>query len=151
MKTIFAIVAALCVAGLAMEGALAQQAPLSTANALAPVPALIYQSPLAGFVPLKEPAASPASTWREVNRAVSSYDSMAATMDDMPGMAMPAGHEMTSMPMNHDKTSMPMKPATKSTTKPVPKSHDMTSMPMHQDMPMDMNMDGMPGMKKGMK
>lgn len=139
MKTFSAFAATLCVASFSAHIALAQSAPHSTDAPAAS--ALTYESPLAGFVPLKEPVVSPASTWRAVNRAVGSYDSMSATMDDMPGMAMPAGHDMKSMPMDHNMKSMPMK----QDKKPMPKAHDMKSMPMDHDM--KMNMDSMPGMK----
>ena len=93
---------------------------------------------------------------------------MSATMGDMPGMAMPAGHDMKSvgdntdnkvppksdgmksMPMKHD---MPMGHDMKNMSKDgdmksMPMKPAMKSMPMKKDMPM--NMDDMPGMK-GMK
>lgn len=150
MKTISAFAATLCVASFSVDMALAQSAPHSTDAPIAST--LTYASPLAGFVPLKEPVVSPASTWREVNRAVGSYDSMSATMGDMPGMAMPAGHDMKSMPMDHDMKSMPMKHDMKSMPmdhdmKSMPKKHDMKSMPMKHDMksmPMDHDMKSMP-------
>jgi hypothetical protein len=166
LKTVSAFAVTLCVASISIDMALAQPAPHSTDAPV--VSTLTYESPLAGYVPLKEPVVSPASTWRDVNRAVGTYDSMSATMDDMPGMAMPAGHDMNSMPMDHDMKSMPKKDDMKSMpmnhdmksmpmhhdmksmpmkhdTKPMPMKHDMKSMPLDHDMKMPM--DAMPGMK----
>lgn len=128
MKIITALAVTLCVASLAVDVAQAEPKARLPGDASAATPALAYQSALSGFVPLKEPTASPASTWRDVNRAVASYDSMAATMDDMPSMAMPATQDMKSMPM------------------PMPMKHDISKM-KNRPMPMD----AMPGMKKEMK
>jgi hypothetical protein len=164
LKKTIAVAITLCVSVLTVRAAIAQAAVPTAFDATTKAPALVYESPLAGFVPLSQTTVSPASTWREVNRAVGSYDSMSATMDDMPGMAgmagmaapaaagakpsMPMGHDVKSMPM---KSAMPMKKA-KSKKMDMPMKMDMPTkknMPMKMDMPM--NMDSMPGMSKEMK
>jgi hypothetical protein len=140
LKNLSAIALTFCVIALPVRVSFAQS-KTATPSPLAPTvaPAAVYESPFAGFVPLTEPTVSPASTWREVNKAVGSYDSMSATMDDMPGMAMPAGHDMKSM-LGTDKKAMPEGHDMKS----MPMGHDMKSMPMNHDMPMGHDMKAMP-------
>ena len=155
MKNLSAIALTFCVIALPVRVSFAQSKTATPSPLAATVaPAVVYESPFAGFVPLTEPTVSPASTWREVNKAVGSYDSMSATMDDMPGMAMPAGHDMQSMsmgtdkkamPEGHDMKSMPTKPAMPMghDMKSMPMGHDMKSMPMNHDMPMGHDMKNM--------
>ena len=133
MKTSYAIAAALIAASGAVQMAWAQPAD-STAtqanlnpnpkpfNAAAATPALTYQSPIDGFAPLREPAASPSQNWQAVNQAVGSYDSMAITFDAAPETA-PAPPSAATDPQ----------PAAK--PKPPPEAHQHGHMNMH--MPMD--------------
>ena len=142
MKILFVFAAALAVARLAVAANPAQ-APLSVQAQPDPTyatAALTYQSPLAGFVPLQEPTVSPSSIWRETNRAVGSYDSMTATMAEMP-----AEQQKPTNPTEPDKAIAPAKstitsPAIPQATKPPSKKHDMKSMPMDHAMPMHMEM-----------
>ena len=166
MKTMTSIAAALCVASVAINSAMSEPLEILPADPSIGTPGLIYQSPLSGFVPLDESTVSPALTWRAMNRAVGSYDSMAATMEAMPSKPMPEVQDMKSMPTMHD---MPMRGDMKN----MPKGRDMKSMPMMHDMPMQhdskampkghdmksmpmqmkkgMPMEGMPGMNREMK
>ena len=159
MKTIASIAAALCVASVAINSAMAEPLQILPADANVGTPALIYQSPLSGFVPLNESTVSPALNWRAVNRAVGSYDSMAATMEALPGKPMPDVQDMKSMtmmhdmPMQHDMKGMPKghdMPMTHD-SKSMSKGHDMKSMPMPMKKGMAMPMEGMPGMNREMK
>ena len=156
MRNLSAIAIALCVIALPARESFAQSsAAAPVANPANASPAVIYESPFANFVPLSEPNVSPASSWRELNQTVGSFDSMSATMDDMPGMPMPPGHDMNSMSMGADKKmksagegmkSMPMNPAapTGHDMTNMPKGHEMRTKPMAKDMPMGHDMKNMP-------
>ena len=162
MKNLSVIAITFCVISLPARMTFAQSTPATPSPVTVPASAAVtYESPFAGFIPLTEPTVSPASTWREVNKTVGSFDSMSATMDEMPGMVMPAGHDKKSMPNNnmmpmghdmkdmskgHDMKSMPMNHdmPIKHDMKSMPKGHDMGSMPMNHDMPMGHDMKSMP-------
>lgn len=144
MKILFVAASTLAVARFAVAANLVLVPPNAPAQAdpASATSSLIYQSPLAGFVPLQEPTVSPSSIWRETNRAVGSYDSMTATME-----AMPTEQQKTSLPMQRDKSTSPMghdmtpqRIKQRPQTQPRPKRHDMKSMPMEHTMPMHMEM-----------
>lgn len=130
MKTSYAIAAALIAASGAVQLARAQPADstatqanpnLKPFNAAAATPALTYQSPIDGFAPLREPAASPSQNWQAVNQAVGSYDSMAITFDAAPETA------QVSAPAATDS-----QPAAK--PKPQPEAHQHGHINMHAPM-----------------
>ena len=85
--TLFRVAAPCLLAGVAHASPVA--VPVPAADGAVPVPAAVYQSALP-YRPTAADAARPDQAWREQNRIVGAYNSMALTMGAHAGHAAPA-------------------------------------------------------------
>jgi len=90
--TLFRVAAPCLLAGVAHASPVA--VPVPAADGGVPVPATVYQSALP-YRPTAADAARPDQAWREQNRIVGAYNSMALTMGAHAGHAAPAADPHT--------------------------------------------------------